>query len=175
MVWIKQQCHRIARFCIAIFCVQIVWIITLHGRQRRRNIRQHNSSLLRLWRRCFRRSQPKRQRFHQRPPHQTKRVSSYKKVFASVFKQSPRISSLGSCFRRERLSAEQCFKHVWLDLASHCNTVILCTDKLKKFIIRRKWQVSSNLLSSLDVFCCFLVCCKFTSGFVCKIHQVSPT
>lgn len=136
--------------------MQIVWIITLHGRQRRRNIRQHNSSLLRLWRWCFRRRQPKRQRFYQRPSRQTKRVSSKKKGFC--FCRQRTMSSLGVCVRRERLSAEECFKHVWLDLASHCNTVILCTDKLKKFIIRRKWQVSFNLLRVFDVFVVLFLC-----------------
>jgi serine/threonine protein kinase len=42
--------------------------------------------------------------------------------------------------KEERLSAEQCLKHVWLDPESHKSTVVLSTDKLKKFIIRRKWQ-----------------------------------
>lgn len=45
-------------------------------------------------------------------------------------------------FHRKRLTAKQCLHHKWL--AQHDKTmscVKLCTDKLKKFIIRRKWQV----------------------------------
>nr|CAI5840669.1 unnamed protein product [Callosobruchus analis] len=51
------------------------------------------------------------------------------------------ISALFVKRKEERLSAEQCLKHVWLDPENHHQTVVLSTDKLKKFIIRRKWQV----------------------------------
>ncbi|CAH1959688.1 unnamed protein product [Acanthoscelides obtectus] len=47
--------------------------------------------------------------------------------------------------KEERLSAEQCLKHVWLDPENHQQTVVLSTDKLKKFIIRRKWQVNHQV------------------------------
>ena len=39
------------------------------------------------------------------------------------------------------MSAEECMKHTWLDPDNHIETVVISTDKLKKFIIRRKWQV----------------------------------
>lgn len=47
------------------------------------------------------------------------------------------------CFRK-RLSADECLQHSWMtqcDMSMSC--VKLSTDKLKKFIIRRKWQVKS--------------------------------
>jgi len=40
------------------------------------------------------------------------------------------------------MTAGECLQHMWL--AQHdekMSCVKLCTDKLKKFIIRRKWQV----------------------------------
>ncbi|XP_065224953.1 titin-like isoform X4 [Planococcus citri] len=51
------------------------------------------------------------------------------------------ISSLLLKRKEKRLTAKQCLHHKWL--AQHDKTmscVKLCTDKLKKFIIRRKWQ-----------------------------------
>ncbi|XP_045034081.1 myosin light chain kinase, smooth muscle isoform X2 [Daphnia magna] len=40
-----------------------------------------------------------------------------------------------------RLSAEACLQHQWLAQAKHAmNSIKLPTDRLKKFIIRRKWQ-----------------------------------
>ncbi|KAG5884433.1 hypothetical protein JTB14_024376 [Gonioctena quinquepunctata] len=51
--------------------------------------------------------------------------------------------------KENRLSAEQCLKHVWLDPETHQETVVLCTDKLKKFIIRRKWQKTGNAIRAL--------------------------
>nr|XP_023019109.1 myosin light chain kinase, smooth muscle-like [Leptinotarsa decemlineata] len=51
--------------------------------------------------------------------------------------------------KEDRLSAEQCLKHVWLDPETHQETVVLCTDKLKKFIIRRKWQKTGNAIRAL--------------------------
>lgn len=59
--------------------------------------------------------------------------------------------------KEDRLTAKQCLESKWL---SQHDTVMgntkLCTDKLKKFIIRRKWQVRSD-----PARCClfFLVCC----------------
>ncbi|KAJ3662886.1 hypothetical protein Zmor_007204 [Zophobas morio] len=49
----------------------------------------------------------------------------------------------------DRLSAEQCLKHIWLDPENHKSTVVLSTDKLKKFIIRRKWQKTGNAIRAL--------------------------
>lgn len=39
------------------------------------------------------------------------------------------------------MPAIECLKHKWMDLETHKETVVISTDKLKKFIIRRKWQV----------------------------------
>jgi len=52
------------------------------------------------------------------------------------------ISALLIKRKEKRLTARECLKHKWLaqqDMDMSC--VILSTDKLKKFIIRRKWQV----------------------------------
>ncbi|XP_060535558.1 myosin light chain kinase, smooth muscle [Cylas formicarius] len=51
--------------------------------------------------------------------------------------------------KEDRMSAEQCLKHVWLDPDTHRETVVLSTDKLKKFIIRRKWQKTGNAIRAL--------------------------
>lgn len=55
------------------------------------------------------------------------------------------ISALLQHRKEDRLSARQCLESVWLALADvqPCN-VRICTDKLKKFVIRRKWQVSED-------------------------------
>ena len=48
-------------------------------------------------------------------------------------------------YYRKRLTAEQCFNHPWLaQTEEDMNKVVLSTDKLKKFIIRRKWQVRNT-------------------------------
>lgn len=44
--------------------------------------------------------------------------------------------------KEDRMTAEDCLDFSWLALDNeHSNNVKICTDKLKKFIIRRKWQV----------------------------------
>lgn len=55
------------------------------------------------------------------------------------------------CFRK-RLSADECLQHSWMtqcDMSMSC--VKLSTDKLKKFIIRRKWQVRT--IHNYTIFC----------------------
>lgn len=54
------------------------------------------------------------------------------------------ISSLLVHRKEDRLSAKQCLQCNWLNQhhSDNLNNVKICTDKLKKFIIRRKWQVS---------------------------------
>lgn len=52
------------------------------------------------------------------------------------------IASLLLHRKEDRLSAKQCLASKWL--SQHYDVMgstKLCTDKLKKFIIRRKWQV----------------------------------
>ncbi|KRT83908.1 protein kinase, partial [Oryctes borbonicus] len=51
--------------------------------------------------------------------------------------------------KEDRLSAEECLKHTWLDPENHIETVVISTDKLKKFIIRRKWQKTGNAIRAL--------------------------
>lgn len=47
------------------------------------------------------------------------------------------------CSRSLRLSADACLQHKWLAQAKQTmKSVKLPTDRLKKFIIRRKWQVT---------------------------------
>lgn len=62
------------------------------------------------------------------------------------------ISHLLVYRKEERWSAQQCLDSQWLQESSGpeqtpSTNKILSTDKLKKFIIRRKWQVSSPTLS----------------------------
>ncbi|XP_050541447.1 myosin light chain kinase, smooth muscle-like isoform X2 [Daktulosphaira vitifoliae] len=60
------------------------------------------------------------------------------------------ISSLLIKRKEKRLTAKECLKHKWLaqqDMDMRCT--ILCTDKLKKFIIRRKWQKTGNAIRAL--------------------------
>lgn len=53
------------------------------------------------------------------------------------------ISSLLVHRKESRLTAKQCLDCSWLtQQAESLSNVKICTDKLKKFIIRRKWQVS---------------------------------
>ena len=52
---------------------------------------------------------------------------------------------------RDRLSAEECLRHRWISQGDDTmSQVKISTDKLKKFIIRRKWQVIllNNLYSA---------------------------
>lgn len=52
------------------------------------------------------------------------------------------ISSLLVHRKEERLTARQCLESKWLSQQYDVmGNTKLCTDKLKKFIIRRKWQV----------------------------------
>ncbi|KAF5273320.1 hypothetical protein FQR65_LT04742 [Abscondita terminalis] len=51
--------------------------------------------------------------------------------------------------KENRLSAEECLKHTWLDPEQHQNTVVICKEKLKKFIIRRKWQKTGNAIRAV--------------------------
>ncbi|XP_054274333.1 titin-like isoform X2 [Macrosteles quadrilineatus] len=60
------------------------------------------------------------------------------------------ISSLLIKRKEKRLTAEECLKHKWLTQSdTTMNSVKLCTDKLKKFIIRRKWQKTGNAIRAL--------------------------
>lgn len=70
--------------------------------------------------------------------------------------------------KEDRLTAKQCLASQWLSQhdAVMGNTK-LCTDKLKKFIIRRKWQVNEfwvDICFSLRFVVC-RVC--FTKTLIC--------
>lgn len=63
------------------------------------------------------------------------------------------ISSLLIHRKENRLTAEQCLATKWLtEQNEEFNKIPICTDKLKKFIIRRKWQVSKNCLTERNKF-----------------------
>uniref|UniRef100_A0A182P4E6 Myosin light chain kinase, smooth muscle n=1 Tax=Anopheles epiroticus TaxID=199890 RepID=A0A182P4E6_9DIPT len=53
--------------------------------------------------------------------------------------------------QEERLTAQQCLQSEWLSLKSGENVGVnqIRTDKLKKFIIRRKWQKTGNAIRAL--------------------------
>lgn len=52
------------------------------------------------------------------------------------------ISNLLVHRKEERLTATECLQSKWLTQQDESLSKIkICTDKLKKFIIRRKWQV----------------------------------
>jgi len=62
------------------------------------------------------------------------------------------------------LTATECISHKWLANQNKTKQyVTLSTDKLKKFIIRRKWQVRNQ--SAHDVICRFEVV-KYFANFV---------
>ena len=55
------------------------------------------------------------------------------------------ISNLLIHRKEDRWTAEQCLESDWLrGHDENLSNNKICTDKLKKFIIRRKWQVSSE-------------------------------
>lgn len=53
---------------------------------------------------------------------------------------------------RKRMSAEQCLEHEWLCVVPRrgASSLPLPTDKLKKFVVRRKWLKSGNALKALS-------------------------
>lgn len=56
------------------------------------------------------------------------------------------ISNLLVHRKEDRLTAEECLESPWLKQGHYDENLgnkKICTDKLKKFIIRRKWQVSN--------------------------------
>lgn len=61
------------------------------------------------------------------------------------------ISNLLVHRKEDRLSAVQCLNHVWLshDNDDSSSKIRICTDKLKKFIIRRKWQVCIDEIETI--------------------------
>ena len=66
------------------------------------------------------------------------------------------ISNLLVHRKEDRWTAEQCLESPWLKQGhddENLGNKKICTDKLKKFIIRRKWQVSNK--DKLAVTVCY--------------------
>ncbi|KAK3921262.1 Myosin light chain kinase, smooth muscle [Frankliniella fusca] len=60
------------------------------------------------------------------------------------------ISALLVKRKEKRLTARQCLDHPWLaQQPANMSCIALSTDKLKKFIIRRKWQKTGNAIRAL--------------------------
>ncbi|KAK0181087.1 hypothetical protein PV327_003402 [Microctonus hyperodae] len=73
------------------------------------------------------------------------------KAFHAISQEAQDFISALLVKRKElRMSATDCLKHPWL--AQHdesMSRVVLPTDKLKKFIVRRKWQKTGNAIRAL--------------------------
>ncbi|XP_035710194.1 uncharacterized protein LOC110852983 isoform X2 [Folsomia candida] len=60
------------------------------------------------------------------------------------------ISSVIVKRKEKRLTAEECLVHKWLALSeSEKKDIVLSTDKLKRFLLRRKWQKTGNAIRAL--------------------------
>lgn len=70
------------------------------------------------------------------------------------------IASLLIRNKEERASAHDCLESTWLSKHDKDGAKVLSTDKLKKFIVRRKWQVRS----------CFK--CSFIHFVLIRLHIV---
>jgi len=57
------------------------------------------------------------------------------------------IKVLVSCVDRKRMLADQCLRHHWLSQdVTYMRAKKLSTCTHRKFLLRRKWQVSNSLL-----------------------------
>lgn len=70
--------------------------------------------------------------------------------------------------KEDRLTAIQCLESQWLSQHDDVmGNTKLCTDKLKKFIIRRKWQVN-DFWVDIRFSLCVVVCrVGFTKNLIC--------
>ena len=67
------------------------------------------------------------------------------------------ISGLLVHRKEDRMNAKKCLDSSWLTQHNELiSNTKLCTDKLKKFIIRRKWQVRKSRLT-IDLNSCSLL------------------
>ncbi|KAG8038190.1 hypothetical protein G9C98_006515 [Cotesia typhae] len=73
------------------------------------------------------------------------------KAFSAISEEAKDfISGLLIKRKESRMSAKECLKHPWLaQRAESMSRVALPTDKLKKFIVRRKWQKTGNAIRAL--------------------------
>lgn len=71
------------------------------------------------------------------------------------------IASLLLHRKEDRLTAKQCLESKWISQQYDVmGSTKLCTDKLKKFIIRRKWQVRNEKSVKIERM---LICFDFPS------------
>ena len=61
---------------------------------------------------------------------------------------------LNFLFKNKRMTAAQCLEHVWLQLTpkSDHNFKEINTDKLKSFLMRRRWQKAAHAIRALGRF-----------------------
>lgn len=75
--------------------------------------------------------------------------------------------------KEDRMTADECLNSKWLSLQDDDNRQSrkICTDKLKKFIIRRKWQVRFGSLKRNHVRgrCCVLELNPIIALTVCNL------
>ncbi|KAK0177708.1 hypothetical protein PV328_001733 [Microctonus aethiopoides] len=73
------------------------------------------------------------------------------KAFHAISQEAQDFISALLVKRKElRMSATDCLKHPWLAQRDESmSRVVLPTDKLKKFIVRRKWQKTGNAIRAL--------------------------
>merc|ERR1712117_122690 len=62
------------------------------------------------------------------------------------------ISKLLVKFQNKRLTASQCLLHPWLTLSGGKNHKEINTDKLKSFLMRRRWQKAAHAIRALGRF-----------------------
>lgn len=61
------------------------------------------------------------------------------------------------------MTADECLEHQWLSTKREpLNQIQLPTEKLKRFLIRRKWQVSHSQFDQFDIIFCTANCVLFS-------------
>lgn len=75
-----------------------------------------------------------------------------------------------------RLSADACLQHKWLAQAKQTmKSVKLPTDRLKKFIIRRKWQVTRSAVVVFFVLHSISFYWARECKFLCSSAPIAPS
>lgn len=85
------------------------------------------------------------------------------------------ISSLLVHRKEDRLSAKQCLESMWLSQHNDDSPskIRICTDKLKKFIIRRKWQVCISKQHYHFMCACIFASINGVSVCVCELRSMN--
>ena len=65
-----------------------------------------------------------------------------------------RFNVMKLLFQNKRMTAAQCLEHVWLKLTTQStrNFKEINTDKLKSFLMRRRWQKAAHAIRALGRF-----------------------